>query len=132
MITLIINAQHWDALPQLYQDALDAACAEQNVMMIAKYDAKNPEALRRLVAAGAQLRQFPRPVLDACYKATLETFDELAAKNAEFKKIYASWQKFLDESNLWFRLAENILDNYRYIMAAHSAAIRRPRVCKPN
>ena len=85
----------YDALPQLYKEALDAACAEQNVMMMAKYDAKNPEALRRLVAAGVQLRQFPRPVLDACYKATFETYDELAAKNDEFKKIYASWRNFL-------------------------------------
>ena len=118
MITLIINAQRYDALPQLYKDALDAACAEQNVMMMAKYDAKNPEALRRLVAAGVQLRQFPRPVLDACYKATFETYDELAAKNEDFKKIYASWQKFIADSNLWFRLAENNLDNYRYIMAS--------------
>ncbi len=118
MITLLVNAQRYEALPQLYKDALDAACAEQNVMMMAKYDAKNPEALRRLVAAGVQLRQFPRPVLDACYKATFETYDELAAKSEDFKKIYASWQMFLAESNLWFRLAENYLDNYRYIMAA--------------
>jgi TRAP-type mannitol/chloroaromatic compound transport system substrate-binding protein len=88
------------------------------VMMMAKYDARNPQALRRLVAAGVQLRQFPRPVLDACYKATFETYDELAAKSEDFRSIYASWQKFLDESNLWFRLAENNLDNYRYIMSA--------------
>ena len=73
-------------------------------MMMAKYDAKNPEALRRLVAAGVQLRQFPRPVLDACYKATFETYEELAAKNEDFRKIYASWQKFLADSNLWFRV----------------------------
>jgi TRAP-type mannitol/chloroaromatic compound transport system substrate-binding protein len=118
MITLLINAPRYEALPQLYKDALDAACAEQNVMMMAKYDAKNPQALRRLVAAGVQLRQFPRPVLDACYKATFETYDELAAKSEDFRNIYASWRKFLDESNLWFRLAENNLDNYRYIMSA--------------
>src|SRR3954453_9208131 len=118
MITLIINAQHYEALPQLYKDALDAACAEQNVMMMAKYDAKNPEALRRLLGAGVQLRQFPRPVLDACYKATFETYDELAAKSEEFKKIYGPWRKFLDESNSWFRLAENSLDSYRYYMSA--------------
>ena len=66
-------------------------------LMMAKYDAKNPEALRRLMAAGVQLRQFPRPVLDACYKATFETFDELSAKNEDFKKIYEPWQKFLAE-----------------------------------
>jgi TRAP-type mannitol/chloroaromatic compound transport system substrate-binding protein len=118
MVTLIINLQRYESLPQLYKDALDAACAEQNVMMMAKYDAKNPDALRRLVAAGVQLRQFPRPVLDACYKATFETFDELAAKSEDFNKIYQSWRKFLADSNLWFRLAENNLDNYRYTMSA--------------
>ena len=30
MITLVINQQRHDSLPQLYRDALDAACAEQN------------------------------------------------------------------------------------------------------
>ena len=118
MLTLLINAQRYDALPQLYREVLDAGCAEQNVKMMAKYDASNPQALRRLVAAGVQLRQFPRPVLDACYKATFETYDELAAKSEDFRNIYASWRRFLDESNLWFRLAENNLDNYRYIMSA--------------
>jgi TRAP-type mannitol/chloroaromatic compound transport system substrate-binding protein len=86
--------------------------------MMAKYDAKNPEALRRLVAAGVQLRQFPRPVMDACYKATFETYDELSAKSADFKLVYEAWQKFLADSNLWFRVAENTLDNYRYTMSA--------------
>jgi TRAP-type mannitol/chloroaromatic compound transport system substrate-binding protein len=117
MLTLLINAQRYDTLPQLYREVLDAACAEQNVRMMAKYDASNPQALRRLLAAGVQLRQFPRPVLDACYKATFETYDELAAKSEDFRNIYASWRRFLDESNLWFRLAENNLDNYRYIMS---------------
>ena len=86
--------------------------------MVAKYDAKNPEALRRLVAQGAQLKQFPRPVMEACYKATFDTLDELAKKSADFKLIYEAWQKFLAESNLWFRVAENSLDNLRFGMSA--------------
>jgi TRAP-type mannitol/chloroaromatic compound transport system substrate-binding protein len=86
--------------------------------MIARYDAKNPEGLRKIVASGIQVRQFPRPVLDACYKASFETFEELAAKNEDFKKIYEPWQKFLAESNFWFRIAEGTLDSYRYAMSA--------------
>ena len=46
------------------------------------------------------------------------TYDELAAKNPDFKLIYESWQKFLADSNLWFRIAENTLDNYRFTMSA--------------
>jgi TRAP-type mannitol/chloroaromatic compound transport system substrate-binding protein len=117
-VTLVVNLKQWEALPDLYKAALETAANEQTLLMMAKYDARNPEALRRLVAAGVQLRQFPRPVMDACYKATFETYDELAAKNADFKLIYQSWQKFLADSNLWFRVAENTLDNYRYAMSA--------------
>ena len=97
---------------------LETACAEQTLLMMAKYDARNPAALRRLVAAGVQVRQFPRPVMDAAYKATFETYDELAAKSPDFKQIYESWTKFLADSNMWFRVAENNLDNYRYTMSA--------------
>jgi TRAP-type mannitol/chloroaromatic compound transport system substrate-binding protein len=116
--TLFVNLKQWEALPPAFQAALECACNETTVLMMAKYDAKNPEALRRLVAAGTQVKAFPRPVLDACYKATLEVNDELAAKNPDFKTIYESWQKFIADSNLWFRVAENTLDNYRYTMSA--------------
>jgi TRAP-type mannitol/chloroaromatic compound transport system substrate-binding protein len=119
-VTLLVNAKQYEALPELYRAALDTACAETNLLMMAKYDAKNPEALQRLIAAGVQLRQFPRPVMDACYKATFETYEELASKNADFKKIYESWKKFLADSNYWFRVAENNLDNYRYAMSAQA------------
>ena len=114
MISQLVNIKAWEALPQNYRDAFETACTEQNLLMPAKYDALNPPALRRLAAAGAQIKVFPRPVLDACFKATVETFDELAAKNEDFKKIYESWKRFLDDSNQWFRVAEATLDQYRY------------------
>jgi TRAP-type mannitol/chloroaromatic compound transport system substrate-binding protein len=124
-VTLLINQKAWDSLPKVYQDAVECAANEQSLLMIAKYDAKNPEALRRLVAGGAQLRQFPKPVLDACYKATNEFFDEQSAKSAEFKKIYEAWRKFRDEENLWFRVAEHSLDTYRYNVRTATAADKK-------
>ncbi|MCA0320717.1 MAG: TRAP transporter substrate-binding protein DctP [Proteobacteria bacterium] len=113
-ISTFVNTGKWAELPPAFKAAYEAAASEQCVQMMAHYDAKNPEALRRLVAAGAQLRAFPRPVLDACYKATIETLDDIASKNDEFKKVYDSWKKFTDESNLWFRIAENTLDQFRF------------------
>ena len=49
-LSIYVNAKQWAALPQAYQEALEVACAEANVHMLARYDAKNTEALRRLVA----------------------------------------------------------------------------------
>ena len=113
-VTLLVNQKAWDALPKPYKDAVESAAAEQYVMMMAKYDASNPAALKRLVGGGAQLRTFPRPVLDASYKATQEVLGEFAAKSPEFKNIYEPWQRFRDDQNLWFRVAEYSLDSYRY------------------
>ncbi|TAK81620.1 MAG: ABC transporter substrate-binding protein [Betaproteobacteria bacterium] len=113
-VTLLVNKKAWDALPQAYKEAVEAAAAEQYVMMLAKYDASHPDALKRLVGGGAQLRTFPRPVLDACYKATQEVLGGFAAKSPEFKKIYDPWLRFRADQNLWFRVAEHALDSYRY------------------
>ena len=116
-LTLFVGLKAYDALPKEYQAALQAACAEANQWMTAKYDVGNPPALKRLVSGGAQLRQFPKPVMEASFKAANEVYAELAGKSPEFKKIYDSWVKFRDEQILWFRVCENGFDNF---MAANS------------
>ena len=73
------------ALPKEFRAAFEVAANEQMTMMIANYDAKNPEAIRRLLAQGAQIRSFPRPVMDACYKASIETFDDLASEESRLQ-----------------------------------------------
>jgi TRAP-type mannitol/chloroaromatic compound transport system substrate-binding protein len=114
MITTLVNANAWEALPAQFKAAFEAAANEQNLLMQAKYDAKNPEALKRLIAGGTELRAFPQPVLEACYKASVETFDDFAAKNADFKKVYEHWKAFMNQSNQWFRVAEFRLDAFRF------------------
>jgi TRAP-type mannitol/chloroaromatic compound transport system substrate-binding protein len=112
--SLYVNAKQFAALPPSHRVALEVACAEANVHMLARYDAKNTEALRRLVAGGAQLRALPRPVMDACYQAAHELYAELAQKHAEFRKIYESWTRFREEQYLWFRVAEHTYDSFVY------------------
>ena len=113
-LSIYVNVKQWQSLPRSYQEALEVACAESNIHMVAKYDAKNTEALRKLVAGGAQLRPFPRAVMEACYNGAQELYVELAAKSPEFRKIYTPWRKFRDDQYLWFRVAENTFDNFVY------------------
>lgn len=112
--TLLVNQKAWEALPAPFKAAVETASAEQYMMMLAHYDAAHPAALKRLVAGGAQLRTFPRQVLDACYKAAQDVLGDFAAKSDEFRKIYVPWQRFRDDQNLWFRVAEHTLDSYRF------------------
>ena len=81
-------------------------------MMMARYDAGNPPALKKLVAGGTQLRGFPRPVMDACYQAALELYGETSAKNPAFKKVYDHYMKFLEDQVAWFRVCEGTYDNF--------------------
>ena len=111
-LSAVVNLKKWGELPRSYQSAFEAACAEANVHMVARYDSKNPEALRRLVTGGAQLRAFPRPVMEASLKAANELYGELAQKSAHFKRIYEGWSRFRSEQFLWFRVAEGSYDNF--------------------
>ena len=114
MIHNFINIDKWNGLPPAYKSLVRTASSMANEWMQARYDAQNPAALKRLVAAGAQLRPFPRPVLEAAEKASYEVYDEMSAKSAHFKRIYPEWKKFRDEQFLWFRVAEQTYDNYSF------------------
>ncbi|HVZ52949.1 MAG TPA: TRAP transporter substrate-binding protein [Pseudolabrys sp.] len=106
MLHNFINLDKWNALPKTYQAIVKAASEQANTWMQAKYDASNPQALKRLVAAGAALRPFPQPVMEASYKAALQTYQEVGAKNADFKKAYESMIAFRGDEYLWWQVAE--------------------------
>ena len=111
-LDVFVNDKAYNALPKEYQSILQAACAEANVDMLAKYDALNPPALRKLLANGVQLRAFSPEIMAACYKAAEEVFAETTEKNAAFKKIFEPWKKFRDEEDLWFSVAEKRFDDF--------------------
>ena len=105
-VSLYVNLERWSALPESYKAILEAACAETTSWMLAKYDADNRDALRRLVAAGAQVKPFPRDVMGAAYKQAQTLYAELAAGNPRFKTVYEAWSQFRDKETTWFRIAE--------------------------
>jgi TRAP-type mannitol/chloroaromatic compound transport system substrate-binding protein len=109
---VFINQKHWDNLPPAYQAALETACAEANNWMITAYDARNPVALLRLVAAGAVLKPFPQEILAICEKTTFEHYDEIAKTNEAFRTVYEPWKKFRSDILLWFNIAEYSLDSF--------------------
>jgi TRAP-type mannitol/chloroaromatic compound transport system substrate-binding protein len=111
-LDLFVNMKQWEALPPEYKAILEAACYEANADMLAKYDALNPAALRRLVTQGVQLKAFSTEIMNACYAAANEVYAEESAKNPKFKKVYDSWKAFRDDQILWFRVAEQNFDKF--------------------
>jgi TRAP-type mannitol/chloroaromatic compound transport system substrate-binding protein len=111
-LSLYINTKAWESLPAEYKAIVQAAASHAHVEMQAKYDAKNPAALKQLVATGTKLNRFPKDVLEAAFKAANELYGELSAKNPNWKKVYEDWSKFRNDQVLWFRFAEAGFDDF--------------------
>ena len=117
MLVAMINLDKWNALPKYYQHVLEQAGHLANNWMMARYDQANPVALKKLLAVGTKLRPFPSAVMEASFKAAKELHAEVAAGNANFKKVYDSLTSFSNNGYQWFQVAEVGYDNF---MARHS------------
>ena len=107
------NTAKWAELPKSYQAILTSAAAMANVDMQAKYDARNPGAIKRLVQdGGAQLRPFSPEIMEACYKAATDLYAEIAGTNANFKKVHDAYMAFRNEEYLWFQIGEYTYDSF--------------------
>jgi TRAP-type mannitol/chloroaromatic compound transport system substrate-binding protein len=114
---LMINQRAYDALPQQYRHVMEQAAADVTMDMVSRYDMKNPEALRRLVASGTQLRVWPREIMQAAWRAAHELYEETATQNPRFRKAWQSMRRHRDEQYQWFRVAENTFENFAYAAA---------------
>ncbi|MES2784155.1 MAG: TRAP transporter substrate-binding protein [Pseudomonadota bacterium] len=111
-LDLFINQKAWDGLSAENKAIVECASAVAHVDMQAKYDARNPGALKQLVGAGTKLRPFPNDVLSAAFKEAMALYDELSTKNESWRKIYADFSKFRADQNLWFRFTEATFDRF--------------------
>jgi TRAP-type mannitol/chloroaromatic compound transport system substrate-binding protein len=106
----MVNQQKFNELPKGYQRILELASTHGNTHMMAMYDARNPAALKRLMAAGTQLRAFPADVLDGAQKAATDLYAEIGAQNADFKRMYDSAIAFRNDFYLYNQLADYSFD----------------------
>jgi TRAP-type mannitol/chloroaromatic compound transport system substrate-binding protein len=111
-LSLYVNQKAYDALTPEYKAIVENAAAYAHVDMQAKYDGRNPGALKQLVAAGAKLHAFPKDVMEASFKAAMELYAELNTTNPAWKKIYEDYSNFRRDQNLWFRFTENRFDDF--------------------
>jgi TRAP-type mannitol/chloroaromatic compound transport system substrate-binding protein len=108
----MFNLDKWNQLPKRYQSIITGAAAYANTELTARQDARNPAAVRRLVAAGTELRAFSQSIMDASLKASNEVNAETAAANADFKKVLDSMQNFRNDAYFWWQVAEYSYDTF--------------------
>jgi TRAP-type mannitol/chloroaromatic compound transport system substrate-binding protein len=107
-----INSAAYNGLSAENKAIVEAAAFQAATVMTARYDARNPPALKKLVAQGTKLFRFPKDVMDAAFKASQEVYAEIGTKNPSFKKVYDDYAAFRRDANLWFRFSEATFDDF--------------------
>jgi len=107
-----INKAAFNGLSKENQAIVEAAASYAHTEMQARYDSRNPAALKRLVAAGAKVLPFPKAVMDLAFKESMALYAELNDTNPQWKKIYGDYAAFRKDANLWARFTEATFDRY--------------------
>lgn len=111
-LSLYVNSKAYAGLSAENKAIIECAAAIAHTDMQAKYDARNPKALKELVAGGTKLFRLPKPVMDAAFKFAMQYYSDLSAKNPNWKKVYEDYAAFRKDQNLWFKFAETGYDGF--------------------
>ena len=112
MVHVVFNKAKHDALPDAFKAALRTAALSTHTQVLASYDAANPNALKRLVISGAELRAFPQDLLEAAFKAANDVYKDISDANPRFKAMLDSATAFRADQYLWWQVSEYTFDNF--------------------
>ena len=105
-LSFYVNRDAWAALSAEHQAIFTAACREAELIMTARYDARNPPALARLLKAGVQLRPFPADVMERAYQESTALLASYAEESESYRVVYAHWKRARAEMYRWFAASE--------------------------
>ena len=114
-VGFFFNKGKWDELPDAYKSLVRSCAQATDQNMLAKYDMKNPTALKELVGSGAQLRSFSEEILTAAFQASNEVYAEISGQNEHFKRQYDAMLQFRDDWYLYAQTAEYTFDTFMMI-----------------
>jgi TRAP-type mannitol/chloroaromatic compound transport system substrate-binding protein len=111
----MVNKEAFDALPEDLRSIVLNACKVVNQDMLAEYTARNPVALQTLLKKhGVDMRPYPDDVILKLKQLSAEVVAEIAKKDDFSQKVFASYQKFLQQSQEWSNISE-----LAYLKARH-------------
>ena len=91
-MSIYIGEKAWSSLPGVYQEILKSAIHEAGLEMQRRYDARNPEALQKILTQGVTLRPFSEDLLSGALEASIQILEDFAAKDAGYKKVHDHWK----------------------------------------
>jgi TRAP-type mannitol/chloroaromatic compound transport system substrate-binding protein len=102
VLDLFVNMDVWNGLSDHHQAVLEITCGDMVRAILAKGEASQAPAMRRMRDKhGVKIKNWSPQILATYEKAWNEVVEEESKNNANFKKVYASYSKFREEFRLW-------------------------------
>jgi len=107
MLSLGINKSFWEGLSKADQLVIEAAAKMENDVMYAEFNARNGEALTKLInEQGVQLKQFNDDVYDAFGEAAAQVYEEVGAHSDLAKRCLESFRGARGSLGGWTKISD--------------------------
>jgi len=106
-LELIINKEVFDALPEDLQHIIELATRAVNQDMLDEYTTRNNNALQQIKAdKNIEIRKLPDDVLEKLEQVANDIYQENAAKDPLFNKVYTAYRAYQKQVNEYHEISE--------------------------
>ena len=101
LFELMMNKAKWEALNDAQKAMIETACHANIASMLAEGEAIQFAAMNELKSKGVTLHRWSPEVLGELEAAWSEVAGELAAEDANFNKVWASFSEYRENYKIW-------------------------------
>lgn len=106
-LEFIVNKNAFARLPADLQTMVEVAARAINQDLLDEYTARSHDALQELVNKhGVDVRRFPDDVLAEFKRISFAMYDEMAAADPSFARVYHSYKEFLNNARGYHEITE--------------------------
>lgn len=106
-LELVVNKTAYESLPEDLQHIIDKASRAVNQDMLDEYTARNNSALKELINDhGVKIERLPQPVIDHLKAISAQMYEEMAAEDETFARVYKAYSEFAEGANNYHKISE--------------------------
>ncbi|WP_407333390.1 TRAP transporter substrate-binding protein [Enterovibrio sp. 27052020O] len=98
---LVVNKEVWDKLEDSTKATIDMACTAGTFRALTRGESLQGDVMAGFEAKGVTARTLNPELLKSLQTLSAEVMDEIAATDPDFKRIYDSQQRFVDNYKEW-------------------------------
>lgn len=104
LIEFTVSIDLWNEWTEDQQTVIRNACRATASHFLEVGSAEQPTVIAEFEEAGVEVRRFPDEVLDALREASVKVYEERSAADPLFGEIYASYQAFSEQYDIYQNL----------------------------